>query len=268
MLKNGAIKIYCRSRKIINHRINMNTQQSEKIEEMFRAGSHYGYSKSRRHPSVTPFIFTTKNGVDIINIEKSYTLLEKALEKVSSYAASGKVILFVGTKAEAKQQIVLISSTLGMPYVNTRWIGGTLTNFPEIKKRISKLLDLRKEKEDGSFEKYTKKERLLINKEMEDMTKNFQGISTITKTPDVMIVIDPKKEHIAVAEAKKIKIPVIALLNTDCNAKEVDYPVVSNDASLSSITFFLDEVKEAYNNGIDGKNDEKKEPAKIDKESK
>ncbi len=234
----------------------MSTQDT-KIEEMFRSGVHYGYSKSRRHPSTVPYIFTTKNGIDIINIEKTYELLEKALEQVTNYAASGKVILFVGTKAEAHQQIVEIASSLGMPYVNTRWIGGALTNFSEIKKRIAKLIDLREQKEKGEFDKYTKKERLLIDKEMKDMTKNFQGLSTITKTPDVMIVVDSKKEEIAVTEARKMNIPIIALLNTDCNAKKVDFPVVANDASVSSISFFLSEVKEAYNRGISGSSDTK-----------
>jgi len=241
----------------------MSTKQNEKLEEMFRSGFHYGYSKSRRHPSTTSFIFTTKNGVDIINIEKSYTLLEEALEKVSNYAASGKVILFVGTKAESRQQVAEVALSLGMPYVNTRWIGGTLTNFIEIKKRISKLLDLREQKEKGELEKYTKKERLLISKEMKDMTKNFQGLSTITKSPDAMVIIDSKKEKIAVAEAKKMKIPVVALLNTDCNMDSVESPVIGNDASLSSIAFFLEQVKESYNKGQAGKTE--KEEKKVEK---
>jgi len=224
------------------------------IEEMFSAGVHYGYSKSRRHPSVTPFVFATKNGVDIINIEKTEELLNKALEVVSGFAASGKTILFVGTKPEAKQQITETALVLNMPYVGERWVGGALTNFPEIKKRITKLLDLRDQKEKGELDKYTKKERLLIDREMEDMTKNFQGLSGITRTPDAVFIVDPKKEHIALTEAKKMNLPVIALLNTDCNLKLVDYPIVANDASISSITFFLNKIKEAYSKGAEGLN--------------
>ncbi|MCE9517581.1 30S ribosomal protein S2 [Candidatus Nomurabacteria bacterium] len=186
-------------------------------EDMFRAGAHYGYSKSRRHPTTTPYIFATKNGVDIINIEKTHDLFEKALEQVTKMAQSGKTILFVGTKAEAKQQIIETALSLNMPYVGERWVGGSLTNFPEIKKRITKLLDLRDQKEKGELEKYTKKERLLIDREMADMTKNFQGLSGITRTPDAVFVVDPKKEHIAVTEAHKMNLPVIALMNTDCN---------------------------------------------------
>jgi len=222
------------------------------IEEMFRAGVHYGYSKSRRHPSASSYVFTTKNGIDIINIEKTYELLENALETISQLASSGKTILFVGTKPEARQQIIETALALNMPYVGERWVGGALTNFPEIKKRIVKLLDLRDKKEKGGLDKYTKKEQLLINKEMEDMTRNFQGLTGITKTPDAVFVVDPKKEHIAVTEAKKMKLPVIALLNTDCNLKQIEYPIIANDASISSITFFLLKIKEAYTKGASG----------------
>jgi small subunit ribosomal protein S2 len=222
------------------------------VEKMFEAGVHYGYSKSRRHPSVSTYIFTTKNGVDIINIEKTNELFEKALEAVTKLASSGKTVLFIGTKPEARQQIIETALSLNMPYVGERWVGGSLTNFPEIKKRIVKLLDLRDKKEKGELEKYTKKERLLINKEMEDMTKNFQGLTGISRIPDAVFVIDPKKEHIAVTEAKKMNLPVIALLNTDCNLKQVQYPIIANDASVSSITFFLSKIKEAYTKGLNG----------------
>ncbi|MFA6355328.1 MAG: 30S ribosomal protein S2 [Candidatus Paceibacterota bacterium] len=229
----------------------MNIQNSV-IEEMFANGAHYGYSKSRRHPSTTPYIFATKNGVDIINIEKTNELFNKAIEKVTSLASAGKSILFVGTKAEARQQIIETALALNMPYVGERWVGGALTNFPEIKKRIVKLLDLRDQKEKGGLDKYTKKERLLIDREMEDMTKNFQGLTGITRTADALFVVDPKKEHIAVTEAHKMNIPVIALMNTDCNIKQVEYPIIANDASVSSITFFVTQIKNAYNKGISG----------------
>ena len=226
-----------------------------KLEEMFRAGTHYGYSKSRRHPSTSPYIFNTKNGVDIINIEKTYDQLASAVELVFNFAQSGKTMMFVGTKSEARQQITEAALALNMPYVSERWVGGTLTNFPEIKKRIVKLLDLRSQKEKGELEKYTKKERLLIDKEMEDMTKNFQGIINLTKIPDYIFVIDSKKEHLAVTEAIKMKIPVIAVLNTDCNTKKINCPIIANDASVSSISFFVSTIKEAYEKGTAGKRD-------------
>ena len=227
---------------------------STQIDKMFEAGVHYGYSKSRRHPSTSAYIFNTKNGVDIINLEKTEVLFENAMKEIHSLAGSGKTILFVGTKAEARQQITEVALSLGMPYVSERWVGGTLTNFPEIKKRIAKLIDLRKEKEEGGLDKYTKKERLLIDREMADMTKNFQGVVGVTRTPDALFVIDPKKEHIAVTEAHKMKIPVIGVLNTDSNTKQVEFPVVANDASVASIGFFLNSVKDAYNKGFKGEN--------------
>lgn len=248
MLKNGALVFEKQDYKI-NHK-NMSTKNI--IEEMFQAGAHYGYQKSRRHPSVTPYIFATKNGVDIINIEKSYELLEKALEFFHGLASSGKTILFVGTKPEARKQLTEVALALNMPYVSERWVGGTLTNFSEIKKRITKLLDLRDQKEKGGLDKYTKKERLLIEREMADMTKNFQGLTNTIKSPDAVFVIDPKKEHIAVTEAHKMNIPVIAVLNTDCSLKQVEYGIIANDASVMSISFFLNKFKEAYAKGSDG----------------
>lgn len=217
-----------------------------RIEEMFKAGAHYGYSKSRRHPSTSNFVFMTKNGVDIINLEKTDESLEKTLSFVSSLAKEGKNIIFVGTKPEAKQKIAEVALPMGMAYVTERWVGGTLTNFTEVKRRINRLVELREQKEKGEFDKYTKKERLMIDREIESMTKKFDGLTKLSKTPDAMFVVDPKKEYIAVTEAKSIGIPVIALLNTDCDLKKVDYGVIANDGSLSSISFFLDKVKEAY----------------------
>ena len=228
----------------------MNTHSSQ-VDEMFKAGAHFGYSKARRHPSVASYVFATKNGVDIINIDKTEEQLAKVSEYVKALAKSGKSIIFVGTKPEAKQSILETALPLGMPYVTERWVGGALTNFSEIKKRINRLLELREQKEKGGLEKYTKKERLMIDREMADMTKNFDGITSIQKIPEIMFVIDPKKEHIAVTEAKQMNMKVIALLNTDCNLKLVDYSIVANDASVSSISFFTTAIKKAYKEGLD-----------------
>lgn len=229
----------------------MNIQDAT-IDAMFKSGTQYGYQKSRRHPSTVPYIFGTKNGVDIIDIEKTKELLDKSLEEIKSLASSGKTILFVGTKPEARSAITGTALSINMPYVNERWVGGILTNFQEIKKRVSKLLDLRDQKEKGLFDKYTKKERILLEKEIEDMTRNFQGLVSMTKTPDTIFIVDPKKEHIAVTESNKMNIPIISLLNTDCNLKEIKYPIVSNDASISSIEFFLEKIKQAYREGSSG----------------
>ncbi len=219
------------------------------IDEMFKAGSHFGYSKTRRHPTIASYIFSTKNKNDIINLEKTSELLEKAEAFVKEIASAGKVILFVGVKPEAKEAIRNAGLALDMPYVTERWIGGTLTNFPEIKKRISRLEELRSKKEKGELDVYTKKERLLLDREADKLTLYFGGLTSLKKTPDAMFIVDTRKEHIAFTEAKKAGVQVIALSNTDCDLRGIDYPIVANDASLSSVTYFVNKMIEAYKSG-------------------
>ena len=222
---------------------------SKKVDELFKVGAHYGYSKTRRHASVVPYIFTTKNRVDIIDIEKTEESLDKALEYITALAKQNKKILFFGIKPEAKKITAEVAQALDMPYVTERWIGGALTNYSEIKKRIARLEELRSKKEKGELDMYTKKERLLIDQEIEKMTRNFGGLTSLTKTPDAMFVVDSKREAIAVTEARKSGLPTIAILNTDCNLKEVDYPIVANDATVISVSYILNLVKEAYAKG-------------------
>lgn len=221
---------------------------SSAIEAMFAAGAHYGYSKTRRHPGNAKYIFGTKNKVDIIDLEKTEAMLDAAKAFVASLKLGGKQLLFVGTKPEAKKKIAEAAEGISMPYIAERWVGGVLTNYPEIKKRITKLVDLRGKKERNELTMYTKKERLLIDEEMARMHKNFSGIVIMKQTPDALFVVDPKKEHIAVAEARQMGVPVIALLSTDCDMKEVTYPILGNDGSTSSIAFFVDALVEAYKN--------------------
>lgn len=225
------------------------TKNNDTIDAMFKAGAHFGYQKSRRDASTSPFIFGTKNKVEIIDLEKTNEQLEKALEFVSSLAKAGKQILFVGGKSEARNAIKIGAMSIDMPYVDGRWIGGAITNFTEIKKRIAKFEDLQKQKEKGELSKYTKKERLLIDREIENLDAMFSGIVSMKEAPKALFVIDPKKEFIAVAEAQKAGIPVVALANTDCNIKTIDFPIVANDASISSITFFVSEIVKAYKAG-------------------
>ena len=225
------------------------TKNSDIIDAMFKAGAHFGYQKSRRDSSTAPFIFGTKNKIEIIDLEKTLEQLEKAEDFVSSLAKAGKQILFVGGKNEARAEIKMGAMAIDMPYVNGRWIGGAITNFPEIKKRIAKFEDLQKQKEKGELNKYTKKERLLIDREIANLDEMFSGIVSMKEMPKALFVIDPKKEIIAVSEAKKAGIPVIAVANTDCNIKDIDYPIVANDASTSSISFFVTEIVKSYKAG-------------------
>jgi small subunit ribosomal protein S2 len=218
-----------------------------RIDEMFKAGAHFGYSKTRRHPSVSQYIFGVKNRVEIIDLEKTEELLEKALTFISTLAKEGKQVLFVGGKNEARGALKIAAESVGMPFVDGRWIGGTLTNFSEIKKRLAKLEDLTKQKEKGELTKYTKKERLMIDREIANLERFFSGISSMKDLPKAMVVIDSKKELIAVAEAQKMNVPVIALCGTDCDISGLTYPIVANDASISSVTFFANEIAKAYN---------------------
>ena len=223
------------------------TNQAENplIEEMFQAGAHFGYSKTRRHPSMSQFVFTTKKKADILNLEMTNDLLEKAQEFIKTLATGGKQILFVGTKPEAKKAVLEAAAATEMPYVTERWVGGIITNFPEIKKRIDIMEDIKDRKEKGELEKYTKKERLLLDRKVEKLSKYYAGLVTLKK-PAAMVVVDTKKEHIAVEEAKKTGIPVIGLLNSDCDIADIDYPIVANDSATSSIKFFTDALVKAF----------------------
>ncbi len=219
------------------------------IDAMFKAGAHFGYQKSRRNASVAPYIYGTKNKTEIIDLEETVKMLEKAKDFVTELSKLGKQILFVGGKNEARNTVKIGAMSVDMPYVDGRWIGGTITNTTEIKKRVAKFEDLQRQKEKGELSKYTKKEKMLIEKEIDNLDIMFSGIVGMKDLPKALFVIDPKKENIAVSEAKKVGIPVIALANTDCNIKEIDYPIVANDASVSSISFFISEIVKAYKAG-------------------
>ncbi|HET8575047.1 MAG TPA: 30S ribosomal protein S2 [Candidatus Paceibacterota bacterium] len=219
------------------------------MRELFQTGAHYGYSSSRRHPSMKPVIFGSKNSVQIIDLEKTLEYLSEALEFITQLGKEGKQILFVGSKAEAKAAIHETATTLEQPYVTERWIGGTLTNHKEIKKRVARLEKLEEEEAKGSLGVYTKKERLLFQREKEKLATYFSGIRILKETPDALFVVDPKHESIAISEAQKCGVPVIALMNLDCNMSEAKFPIPANDASLKTIDFVLKKVVTAYQAG-------------------
>ncbi len=220
------------------------------IEKMFESGAHFGYSKTRRHPSVSTYIYTTKNKTDIINLEKTAEMLASAMAFASELGSRGKTILFVGTKPEARNIIKETAESLNMPYVSERWIGGTLSNYGEIKKRINELENYRKENKEGGLEKYTKKERSVMAKKMEKLSKYYSGLVGLKKSPEAMFVIDAKAEHIAVTEAHNSHIPVITLINSDSNIKGLEYPIIGNDAGIPSIKLFTSAIARAYKDGL------------------
>src|SRR3989344_4296233 len=219
------------------------------VDKMFNAGAHYGYSRTRRHPSVSTYIFATRNKGDIINLETTGVVLAETEEFVKSLGSRNKTILFVGTKPEAKEIIKSVAESLNMPYVTNRWIGGTLSNFTEIKKRIVELENYRKDSIEGGLEKYTKKERVVMAKKMEKLSKYYSGLVMLKKAPDALFVIDSRAEHIAATEARKSGVSVIALTNSDSNIKNIEYPLVGNDASIPSIQFFTTSIAKAYKAG-------------------
>lgn len=223
--------------------------KSALIERMFEAGAHFGLSRSRRHPSAKSFIFGAKSSTEIIDLEKTNACLASAQEYIKTLSRTGKKILFVGTKNEVRSIVRNAADSIEMPYVVNRWLGGTLSNFTQIKKRIAHMEDLVAKRESGALEKYTKRERLLIDREIEKLEKHFFGLSALKELPAALFVIDAKKEHIAVAEAKSMRIPVISLSSSDCNFALIDFPIPANDVSPSSVAFFVDEIVGAWKEG-------------------
>ncbi len=221
------------------------------IQRLFSAGAHFGFKKSRRHPTVTPYLFTTKEGVDIYDLEKTTAALDTAKEALKQAGLMGKTVLFVGTKDESSVLVKAAAEEANAPYVTNRWIGGMITNFSEIKKRINRLEVLRQEKESGELErKYTKKERVVIGREIEKLSFNFAGISELNKTPDLMLVVDPRHDSIAVEEAVAKNIPVVAITGSDNDLRHITYPVVANDSLQASVKILLTELTAAYKEGV------------------
>lgn len=239
----------------------------EQMDALFKAGAHFAFSKSRRHPSMAPFIFGTKNKVEIFDLEKVADQLEEVKAYLKELGAERKKVLFVAGKNEAKEVVKEAAVKVGQPYVAGRWIGGTLTNFPEIKKRIARLIDLSEKREKGELSKFTKLEQLHIDREIEDLEKTFGGLRGMENLPHAVFVVDTKHEEIAVTEAKKMGIPVIGILNSDCNTADIDHFVPGNDSSVASITYFVQELVGAYEEGL-SKAPPVKETKEIKKSSK
>lgn len=220
------------------------------IERLFAVGAHFGFSKSRRHPTVSPYLFGTKHGTDIFDLEKTSALLEETKNVLFEAGKKGDVVLFVGTKTEIAHLVKTAAEKVEAPFVTNRWIGGMLTNAQEIKKRITRLKDLTEQGESGELErKYTKKERVLIGREMDKLSFNFGSIRNMDRMPRFMLVVDPRHDWIAVNEARHMKIPIIGISSSDGNLSRITYPVVANDALQSSIRFVLGELTDAYIKG-------------------
>ncbi|MFW0870967.1 MAG: 30S ribosomal protein S2 [Patescibacteria group bacterium] len=216
-------------------------------QAMIEAGVHFGYSKRSAHPSMSPFVYGLKDGVSIFDLEKTQEQLEKAKAYLAEVSQSGKVI-FCGSKNEARSIIKKNAEATHMPFVTTRWVGGTLTNWSEISKRVSKLVRMRDERERGEFEKYTKKERLEFDRDIAKLERNYGGLVGMKELPKALIVIDPKAEEVAVKEAQDKNIPIIAIASSDCDVTGIQYVIPANDNARASLNILMGELAKAITN--------------------
>ena len=228
------------------------------MKQLLEAGVHFGHQTRRWDPKMAEYIFQARNGIHIIDLQKTSKKLDEAYNFIKEQTEEGKTILFVGTKKQAQDCIKEAAQKCGMFYVDQRWLGGMLTNFNTIQGRIKRLEDLERMQEDGTFEVLPKKEVILLKKEMEKLQKNLGGIKEMKEVPGVMFVVDPKKEHIAILEAHKLGIPVVGLVDTNCNPDEVDYPIPGNDDAIRAVKLIADCMANAViegKQGVDGEID-------------
>jgi len=220
------------------------------LVEMLQAGMHFGHQKARRHPKMQPYIHSERNGVNIIDLEKTTVLLEKALNFIRDTVAAGGVILIVGTKEQAKPIVERVGKETGMPYIHRRWLGGTLTNFRMIKDNLlAPYLDLKGKIERNELGKYTKKEQLEFVKKTEDLDIKVGGFAGLAKLPEAIFILDLKTEATALAEAVDTKVPIIAVCDTNVNPQDITYPIPANDDAVKSIEIVMNLVAEAVKEG-------------------
>ena len=222
------------------------------MKQLLEAGVHFGHQSRRWNPKMAQYIFTERNGIYIIDLQKTVKKLEEAYDYVRELSANGGTVLFVGTKKQAGDSIREEAERAGAYYVNARWLGGMLTNFETIRKRIRRLEQLRKMEADGTFERLPKKEVVKLNLEIEKLEKYLGGIKEMNKLPTAMFVVDPRKEKIAVAEAHKLGIPVIAIVDTNCDPDEIDYVIPGNDDAIRAVKLISSTMANAIIEGHQG----------------
>ncbi|RNA65359.1 30S ribosomal protein S2 [Prosthecochloris sp. ZM_2] len=215
------------------------------LEDMLRAGVHFGHLARRWCPKMKPYIFMEKNGVHIIDLKKTLGMAEEAMKAIEAIAMTGREIMFVGTKKQAKSIISEEAERAGMPYVSERWLGGMLTNFSTIRQSIRRMNTIDRMETDGTFDMITKKERLMLMREREKLVRILGGIANMTRLPAALFVVDIKKEHIAIREARSLNIPIFALVDTNCDPDEVDYVIPANDDAIRSIELMVKSVADA-----------------------
>ncbi len=215
------------------------------MKQMLEAGVHFGHQTKRWNPKMKPYIFGARNGIYIIDLQQTVIFWRRAYDFVCDLAGRGEKILFVGTKKQAQEVVAEEATRAGMYFVNNRWLGGTLTNFKTVKQSIERLRTIERMATDGTFEKLPKKERLMLTKEREKLERSLGGIKDMSKLPGAVFIIDPKKEHIAVSEANRLQIPVVAIVDTNCDPDLIDYVIPGNDDAIRSLKLFTANIAEA-----------------------
>ena len=226
------------------------------MKQLLEAGVHFGHQTRRWDPKMAEYIFQARNGIHIIDLQKTSKKLDEAYKFIKEQSEEGRTVLFVGTKKQAQECIKEAAEKCNMYYVDQRWLGGMLTNFKTIESRIQRLRDLEKMQEDGTFEVLPKKEVIGLKGEMEKLEKNLGGIKDMKEMPGVMFVVDPKKERIAILEARKLGIPVVGLVDTNCNPEDVDYPIPGNDDAIRAVKLIADVMATAVIEGRQGEDAE------------
>ena len=222
------------------------------MKQLLEAGVHFGHQTRRWNPKMAPYIFTERNGIYIIDLQKTVKKVEEAYYFIRDIAASGKDVLFVGTKKQAQDSIKEEAERVGMYYVNNRWLGGMLTNFQTIEKRIARLAQINQMEEEGTFDLLPKKEVINLKNQRDKLEKNLGGIKDMKELPGAMFVVDPRKEKIAIAEAKKLGIPVVAIVDTNCDPDEVDYVIPGNDDAIRAVKLIASTISNAIIEGRQG----------------
>jgi small subunit ribosomal protein S2 len=223
----------------------LSTSVNVSLKELLEAGVHFGHQTKRWNPKMKEFIFGERNGIYIVDLQKTHRLLQDALQFVTELAAQGRTILFIGTKRQAQEVLAEEATRCGMPYVNERWLGGLLTNFVTVRKSLDRLKELEMATAEGRGDRLTKKELAKLEKERVKLDRNLKGIKGMKTPPDAVFIIDTRKEQIAVQEARKLKIPVVGIVDTNCDPDEVDYVIPGNDDALRAIKLFAGRVADA-----------------------
>ncbi len=236
------------------------------FDQLLEAGCHFGHMKRKWNPAMAPYIFMERNGIHIIDLYKTQAKLEEAAAALRNIAKSGKKILFVATKKQAKEILAEKAQSVGMPYVIERWPGGMLTNFPTIRKAVKKMASIDKMQKDGTFDNLSKREKLQIKRQRDKLEKNLGSIADLSRLPSALFVVDVMKEHIAVAEAKRLGIPVFAIVDTNSDPENVDYVIPANDDAAKSIDLILEAVRAAMAEGLEERKVEKLEAPEEEKE--